>query len=38
VASGCYGDGEDIPASVMTFMRRLRKAPVAADDVTSPGE
>ena len=38
VASGCYGDGEDIPASVMTFMRRLRKAPVAADDVMSPGE
>jgi len=38
VASGCYGDGEDIPASVMTFMRRLRKAVVAADDLVSPGE
>ncbi len=38
VASGCYGEGEDIPASVMAFMRRLRKAPVAADDMVSPGE
>ncbi len=38
VASSCYGDGEDIPASVMTFMRRLRKTPVAADDTVSPGE
>ncbi len=38
VASSCYGEGEDIPASVMTFMRRLRKTPVAPDDTVSPGE
>lgn len=28
IASRCYGDGEDIPASVMDFVRTLRETPV----------
>jgi len=38
VASACYGDGEDIPASVMAFVRKLRKTPVAEEMIVSPGE
>ena len=38
VASACYGDGEDIPASVMSFVRRLGKTAVAADSAVFPGE
>lgn len=38
VASACYGDGEDIPASVMAFVRKLRKTPVVPDSNVSPGE
>ena len=38
VASACYGDGEDIPASVMAFVRRLRRAAVAQETAVSPGE
>ena len=38
VASACYGDGEDIPASVMAFVRKLRKTPVLEESLVSPGE
>ncbi len=38
VASGCYGDGEDIPAAVMAFIDGLRKAVVMPDQILSPGE
>ncbi|MBQ8201546.1 MAG: hypothetical protein IJZ74_07255 [Clostridia bacterium] len=36
VASMCYGDGEDIPASVMAFVRQLRATPVAPDHAAFP--
>lgn len=38
VASVAYGDGEDIPASVMAFIAGLRRAEVVPDHVVSPGE
>ncbi len=38
VASACYGDGEDIPASVMDFVNGLRKAAVVPEQLLSPGE
>ena len=38
VASASYGDGEDIPASVMDFVDRLRKEPVLPALMVSPGE
>lgn len=38
VASACYGEGEDIPGSVMTFVRRLRRTPILVDEAASPGE
>ena len=38
VASACYGEGEDIPASVMAFVRKLRKTPVMEEAAVSPGE
>lgn len=31
VATRCYGDGEDIPAAVMTFVRMLRETPILPD-------
>lgn len=38
VASCCYGDGEDIPASVMEFMDALRRTAITQDVTVSPGE
>ena len=38
VASACYGEGEDIPASVMAFVRKLRRTPVVEEALVSPGE
>ncbi len=38
VASVSYGDGEDIPASVMKFIAALRRAEVVSEHVASPGE
>lgn len=38
VASRCYGEGEDIPSSVMECMDELRKTAVMADQIVSPGE
>ena len=38
VASACYGEGEDIPASVMAFVRTLRKTPVLPEESVSPGD
>ena len=38
VASTAYGDGEDIPASVMNFVNALRSAEVMPAAVVSPGE
>ncbi|MBQ8555595.1 MAG: hypothetical protein IJ438_06955 [Clostridia bacterium] len=37
-ASVAYGDGEDIPESVMRFVTRMRTAALTADRVVSPGE
>lgn len=36
VASRCYGDGEDIPAAVMAFVRGLREDGVSRDHMTTP--
>ncbi len=36
-ASRCYGDGEDIAASVMAFVRTLREAPILPDSMTDTG-
>lgn len=38
VASACYDDGEDIPASVMAFVRELRKTVIAPQYTVPPGE
>ena len=38
VASACYGDGEDIPASVMTFTSKLRRTVIEAEAPAFPGE
>ena len=38
IASACYGDGEDIPASVMAFTARLRRVAVTLDAAACPGE
>lgn len=37
-ASACYGEGEDIPASVIAFTGKLRRTTVAPDTVAFPGE
>lgn len=38
VASACYGEGEDIPASVMGFTAKLRRTAIAPEYVQFPGE
>lgn len=37
-ASAVYGEGEDIPASVMAFMGKLRRTAAAPEAVIYPGE
>lgn len=36
VASLCYGDGEDIPASIMAFVSALRSTPILDDSMIDP--
>ncbi len=36
VASRCYGDGEDIPAAVMSFVRELREVAIGRYAMSSP--
>ena len=38
VASACYGEGEDIPASVMGFTSKLRRTAIEAEIPVFPGE
>ncbi|MDD6050631.1 MAG: hypothetical protein PUC00_05095 [Clostridiales bacterium] len=38
VASACYGEGEDIPAAVMAFTGKMRRAAITQDAVAYPGE
>ena len=37
-ASACYGDGEDIPASVMAFVGKLRKTAILPESPVYYGE
>lgn len=37
-ASACYGEGEDIPASVMGFTGKLRRTVIAPETAAFPGE
>jgi len=36
IASRCYGDGEDIPAAVMAFVRSLRETVLLPTTMISP--
>ena len=38
IASACYGDGEDIPASVMAFTGKLRRTLMTPETMAVPGE
>lgn len=38
VASACYGEGEDIPASVMAFTDQLRRTAIVPENAAIPGE
>ena len=38
IASRVYGEGEDIPASVMQFMTALRAEPITPNMPAFPGE
>lgn len=38
IASACYHEGEDIPASVMAFTGKLRRTEIVPETMATPGE